>query len=44
MWYKIIKKYYDDNLWSKEQVKTAVIKNKITKNEYKNIVGEDYIV
>ena len=44
MWYKIIKKYYDDKLWSKEQVKTAVIKNKITENEYKNIIGEDYIV
>ncbi|MBY1580148.1 XkdX family protein, partial [Clostridioides difficile] len=29
---------------SKEQVKTAVIKNKITENEYKNIIGEDYIV
>ncbi|MDL5135753.1 XkdX family protein, partial [Clostridioides difficile] len=28
----------------KEQVKTAVIKNKITENEYKNIIGEDYIV
>ncbi|MCJ0153224.1 XkdX family protein, partial [Clostridioides difficile] len=27
-----------------EQVKTAVIKNKITENEYKNIIGEDYIV
>ncbi|WP_235620844.1 XkdX family protein [Clostridioides difficile] len=26
MWYKIIKKYYDDKLWSKEQVKTAVNK------------------
>ncbi|HBH1809900.1 TPA: XkdX family protein, partial [Clostridioides difficile] len=24
MWYKIIKKYYEDELWSKEQVKTAV--------------------
>ncbi|MBZ1281342.1 XkdX family protein [Clostridioides difficile] len=43
MWYKIIKKYYDDKLWSKEQVKTAVEKNKITTIEYKNIVGEDYI-
>ncbi|MBY1362380.1 XkdX family protein, partial [Clostridioides difficile] len=28
----------------KEQVKTAVEKNKITTIEYKNIVGEDYIV
>ncbi|MDO0070678.1 XkdX family protein, partial [Clostridioides difficile] len=27
----------------KEQVKTAVEKNKITTIEYKNIVGEDYI-
>ncbi|ENY8694649.1 phage uncharacterized protein, XkdX family [Clostridioides difficile] len=44
MWYKIIKKYYVDNLWSKEQVKTAVEKNKITSTEYKEIVGEDYIV
>ncbi|HFQ7765784.1 TPA: XkdX family protein [Clostridioides difficile] len=43
MWYKIIKKYYDDKLWSKEQVKTAVEKNKITTIEYKNIIGEDYI-
>ncbi|HEK4896028.1 TPA: XkdX family protein, partial [Clostridioides difficile] len=24
MWYKIIKKYYEDELWTKEQVKTAV--------------------
>ncbi|AXU75339.1 XkdX family protein [Clostridioides difficile] len=44
MWYKIIKKYYEDELWTKEQVKTAVEKNKITTIEYKNIVGEDYIV
>ncbi|MCC0724735.1 XkdX family protein, partial [Clostridioides sp. ZZV14-6044] len=29
---------------TKEQVKTAVKKNKITTIEYKNIVGEDYIV
>ncbi|NMS86273.1 XkdX family protein, partial [Clostridioides difficile] len=29
---------------TKEQVKTAVIKNKITENEYKNIVGENYII
>ncbi|MBY1455395.1 XkdX family protein, partial [Clostridioides difficile] len=28
----------------KEQVKTAVEKNKITSIEYKEIVGEDYIV
>ncbi|HBF4426834.1 TPA: XkdX family protein, partial [Clostridioides difficile] len=41
---KIIKKYYEDELWTKEQVKTAVEKNKITTIEYKNIVGEDYIV
>ncbi|WP_032546641.1 XkdX family protein, partial [Clostridioides difficile] len=30
--------------WTKEQVKTAVEKNKITASEYKEITGEDYIV
>ncbi|ERM23984.1 TPA: XkdX family protein, partial [Clostridioides difficile] len=29
--------------WTKEQVKTAVEKNKITASEYKEITGEDYI-
>ncbi|ENY9964153.1 XkdX family protein [Clostridioides difficile] len=42
-WYKIITDFYRNNNWTKEQVKTAVEKNKITSTEYKEIVGEDYI-
>jgi hypothetical protein len=37
-----IKYYYDKGLWNKEMVKNAVIKGKITKEEYKNITNEDY--
>ncbi|WP_044293618.1 XkdX family protein, partial [Clostridioides difficile] len=35
---------YNNGNWTKEQVKTAVEKNKITASEYKEITGEDYIV
>ncbi|HGT1684116.1 TPA: XkdX family protein, partial [Clostridioides difficile] len=35
---------YKNGNWTKEQVKTAVEKNKITASEYKEITGEDYIV
>ncbi|HEK4851671.1 TPA: XkdX family protein [Clostridioides difficile] len=42
-WYKIITDFYRNNNWTKEQVKTAVEKNKITASEYKEITGEDYI-
>ncbi|HBF4875453.1 TPA: XkdX family protein [Clostridioides difficile] len=36
--------FYNNGNWTKEQVKKAVEKNKITTIEYKEIVGEDYIV
>ncbi|HBH1338198.1 TPA: XkdX family protein [Clostridioides difficile] len=39
-----IKYYYDNKMWSKEMVKNAVLKDKITEGEYKEITGEDYIV
>ncbi|HBH3604311.1 XkdX family protein [Clostridioides difficile] len=42
-WYKIITDFYRNDNWTKEQVKTAVEKNKITASEYKEITGEDYI-
>ncbi|HBG8470978.1 TPA: XkdX family protein [Clostridioides difficile] len=42
-WYKIITDFYNNSNWTKEQVKTAVEKNKITASEYKEITGEDYI-
>lgn len=37
-----IKKYYGDGLWNKEMVRNAVIKGKITEEQYKEITGEDY--
>jgi uncharacterized XkdX family phage protein len=39
-----IKGYYDKDLWTKEMVANAVVKLKITAEEYKLITGEDYIV
>lgn len=41
--FKKIKDYYDRELWTKEMVKNAVVMNKITEIEYKQITGEDYI-
>lgn len=43
-WFEIIKRYYDNQLWTIEQVKVAVGKGKITEEEYKEITGEDYII
>ena len=40
--FEIIKDYYDEGLWSKSRVRYAVQKGKITADEYKEIVGEDY--
>lgn len=39
-----IKYYYDNGFWTKEMVGNAVIKNKVTIEEYKIITGEDYSV
>ncbi|EII6832915.1 TPA: XkdX family protein [Clostridioides difficile] len=43
-WYKIITDFYRNGNWTKEQVKMAVLKDKITEGEYKEITEEDYIV
>jgi uncharacterized XkdX family phage protein len=40
--YEKIKGYYDDKLWTKEQVSKAVEFKKITPEQYKEITGEDY--
>ena len=41
--YEKIKHYYDSGLWTKEQVYNVVgKKNGITKEEYREIVGEEY--
>lgn len=37
-----IKSKYEKKLWSKSMVKTAVRKGVITKEQYKEITGEEY--
>lgn len=37
-----IKRYYNEGLWTKEMVRNAVKKNKITPKEYEKITGESY--
>ena len=39
-----VKDNYDNNGWTKDMVKGAVVMNKITVDEYKIITGEDYVV
>lgn len=44
-----IKDYYDtigkdgERLWTKENVKLAVEKGKLTEEEYRMIIGENYV-
>lgn len=40
--YEKVKYYYDNGLWSKNQVRNAVVKEWITKMQYEEIVGEPY--
>ena len=35
-----IKKWYAQGLWTAEMVRNAVIKGKLTEDEYRDIVGE----
>ena len=37
-----IKEYYDEKFWTVEMVKNAVIKNKITAEDFKEITGKNY--
>ncbi len=37
-----VKSYYDRGLWNTEMVRNAVIKEWITKKEFKEITGEAY--
>lgn len=41
---KNLKIYYDKGYWNKQMIKNAVIKEKITKEEYAWITGEEYDV
>jgi uncharacterized XkdX family phage protein len=40
--FESVKNNYDRGLWKKPMVKMAVRKGFITKEEYKEITGEDY--
>ena len=40
---KKIKGYYESGFWNKARVKNMVAKGNITKEEYKEIVGEEYV-
>lgn len=42
MTFETIKRNYDKKLWNKQMVKMAVKKGVITKEQYKEITGEDY--
>jgi hypothetical protein len=39
----MIKKNYDNGLWTKQMVKMAVKKGVITKEQYREITAEDYM-
>lgn len=41
-WYLKIKGWYEAGYWTKKMVRNAVVKAKITTDEYKAITGEDY--
>lgn len=40
--FETIKKYFDKGLWNAAMVKNAVVKSKITAEEYEAITGEVY--
>ena len=37
-----IKKWYESGMWTKKMVRNAVIKGKITEDEYTEITGEAF--
>ena len=37
-----VKNYYDFHMWSKNQVRNAVVKRWITEAEFTEITGEEY--
>ena len=41
-WFDKIKRYYVAGFWTVAMVRNAVIKGKITEDEYKKITGEAY--
>lgn len=42
-WYEKIERYYSEKLWTIDQVKVGVKRNKLTAEQFKEITGQDYI-
>lgn len=42
--FEVIKSYYDRGLWTKQMVRMAVLKKRITAEQYQEITGETYEV
>jgi uncharacterized XkdX family phage protein len=42
-WFKYIKKYYDEGIYTKDDVKVFVAQGYITADQYKQITGDDYV-
>jgi hypothetical protein len=40
--FDVVKKYYNLKMWNEDRVRNAVVKNWITADEFKEIVGVDY--
>ena len=40
--FRKIQKWYSEGLWTLQMVRNAVIKNKITEAQYKEITGQEY--
>lgn len=40
--FNVVKKYYNLKMWNEDRVRNAVVKNWITTDEFKEIVGVDY--
>lgn len=41
--FKVVKRYYDLGIYSKENVKVFVVAGKLTAEEYQSITGDEYI-
>lgn len=41
--FKIVKRYYDKGIYTKENVATFVRAGKITAEQYEQITGEEYV-
>lgn len=43
LWFDALRVYYKKQFWTKEMIAEAVVCKRITAEEYKEIIGEDYV-